>query len=99
MIGELPARPDLVHGEARLHEVGGLGARPGGVERRMLQQPDQFGAASVRDRGHPRVHDGERRLVGYRRIGNAPFDRRQTDVFQAKTEIVADVNHRVTMAC
>ena len=43
VIGVLPAAAALEHREAsRLQQVGGLGRDAGGVERRMLQQPDQL---------------------------------------------------------
>ena len=97
VIGELPAAADLVDREARIDQVGRVGAGAGGVERRVLEQPHQLGRAAVRDRGGARIHRGERHVVRHEAVAHPPFDRRQAGAFQAETEIVADVNHRVTI--
>jgi hypothetical protein len=98
VIGELPAAPDRMHREARVGEVLRPGAGAGGIERRVLQQPDEFRSASVRDRRDPCLHGGKRALIAHRRFAHAPRDRSKTRRLQAKSEIVARVNHRVTIA-
>ena len=39
----------------------------------MLQEPHLLGRRSGRDGGDAGVHMGERRRVGHRRLGTAPF--------------------------
>ena len=39
VIGIAPTPPGIVDGKARVDEFGGIGAGPGGVKRRMFQQP------------------------------------------------------------
>ena len=48
VIGQLPAAAGLRTPESAPRSVVGLGAGAGGVERRVLQQPDQFGRACRR---------------------------------------------------
>ena len=48
VIGQLAAAPAVVDRKARLDHVAGFGAGAGGVERRVLQQPDEFGGSCRR---------------------------------------------------
>ena len=50
MIGELAAAAGRMHGKARLDQLIGLGAGAGGIERRMLEQPDQLAPRSLEPR-------------------------------------------------
>src|SRR3546814_18014848 len=50
VIGIAPAAPGVVNRELRVEQLGGIGARSGGIERRMLNQPDaKIGRASWRE--------------------------------------------------
>ena len=75
VIGELAAAPGAIDGKARVEEVGRLGAGPGRVERRVLDQPDALGGASLGDRLGARFHLRQRLRV-FDQPG-APFDRRR----------------------
>ncbi len=102
VIGELPAAAGLVDRKARLDQFLRLGAGAGGVERRMLQQPDLLGRAARRDRGHPLVHRGERRLIGHRRLADAPLHRRLAlgaAPASGPRRAGADINHSFTIPC
>src|SRR5208337_5553880 len=56
MIGELAAAAGAMYRKARVDEVAVLGARAGGVERGMLDEPNAFGRVPARDRLRPRFH-------------------------------------------
>ena len=49
-----------MHRKTRLDQVLGLRAGSGGVERRVLEQPDQLGRCARGDRRRPLVHRCER---------------------------------------
>ena len=55
VIGELAAAAGGVHRKARLDQFLRPRRRAGGVKRRMLEQPDQFGRLSTRNRRGARV--------------------------------------------
>ena len=74
VIGVLPAAARDVDGKAHgLQEVLRPGAGAGGVERRMLQQPDQLALAARADVGHALFHDRQCLGVGHRAVRNAPL--------------------------
>ena len=77
VIGELAAAPGAIDGKARLDEVGRLGAGPRRVERRVLDQPDALGGASLGDRLGARFHLRQRCRVFDEAVRDAPFDRRR----------------------
>ncbi len=57
MVGELAAAPGLEHWQPiRIQQVGGFGRDPGGVERRMFEQPDQLTRLARRDGGGAGLH-------------------------------------------
>jgi hypothetical protein len=62
--------------KARVDQLRRGGAGAGGIERGMLEEPDQLGSAPVRNRRGAHVHGGERRLVGQGAVVDAPLDRR-----------------------
>ena len=99
VIGELAAAPGRVHREACLDQLGGLGAGAGGVERRMLDQPDELARSAVGDRRGAGLHDRERGLVGGEPLADLPLHRTQARWrLQPGGDIVARVNHLVTIA-
>ena len=63
----------------------------------MLEQPDQLGRAAVGDGGGTRLHDRERGLVGDEPVADAPFDRGTPRAVEPGRQIVARVNHLVTI--
>ena len=68
VIGVLPAAAGLEHRQpVRIEQVGGVRAGPGGVERRMLEQPHQLWRGAVADRRDPPLHFRDGLLVGSRR--------------------------------
>ena len=77
VIGELAAASGAMDRKAGFDEVAVLGARPGGVERRMLDEPDAFGRVSARDRLGARFHLREGVGVLRQSGGDDPFDGRR----------------------
>ena len=75
VIGELAAAPGRMDRKARLDQLLGLGAGAGGVERGVLEQPDQLARRAVGYGGGARLHDRERRLVVDQAPADPPFDR------------------------
>jgi hypothetical protein len=74
MIGVLPAAPcDMNRKAHRLQQVGRLGTGAGGVERRMLEQPDQLAGPTGADVGHPRFHGRQGFVIGNEPVGDSPF--------------------------
>jgi hypothetical protein len=63
VIGHLATTAALVNGKARVEHVGAIGAGAGGVERRMLDQPDQLGRFAAGDGLDACLHEGDRILV------------------------------------
>ena len=76
VIGELAAAPRRVNRKPRLDEVLRPRTRPGRIERRMLQEPNQFAGLSGRDRGRPCLHGGQCRIICNRRVVDTPIHRR-----------------------
>ncbi len=75
VIGVLPAAAALVDREPRgVEQILRPGAGAGGVERRVLQEPNQLGRAFVADRRDPPLHRGHRLVITHRRVGDAPLD-------------------------
>ena len=77
VIGELAAAPGRMDGKARLDQLLGLGAGAGGVERGMLDQPDELGRRPVRYGGGARIHDRECGRIVDQAPAGPPFDRRR----------------------
>jgi len=75
MVSELPAAACGEDGKPGVEKVGGLAAGSGSVERRVFQQPDQFGGVFGRNIGHPRLHGRDGLEIGQGRVGHTPFDR------------------------
>ena len=74
VIGPLPAAAGGEGGEAA--GIGQLlrpGGGAGGVERRVLHQPDQFGRGAGADGGDAVLHAGHGIGVGGQALGDAPF--------------------------
>ena len=65
VIGELPAAPGLEHRKTRIDQVLRFCRRAGGIKRRMLDQPDQFGGAPLGDVGDARLHEGDGVGIGH----------------------------------
>ena len=61
-------------GKARIDQLGRIGAGPGGIERRMFQQPHPLARVPGDDRGGARLHVGQRLRIIDRRGVDAPFD-------------------------
>ncbi len=77
VIGVLPSPSRAVNGQAgRVQEVFRLRAGSRRVERRMLQKPDKFRRASREDSGGAVFHRQDGRLIGDRRLTEAPLDAR-----------------------
>ena len=77
MVGELAAAAGAVHGKAGgVEEVALPGAGAGGVERRVLEEPDQLARGAGGDRLDAGGHDGGGRLVGHEPGRDEPFDGR-----------------------
>src|SRR5262249_36938487 len=74
VIGVLAATPRLVDRQPmRVEEIAGLRAAAGGVEGRVLQQPQAFLGRSRPDRADPGFHRGACRGVGHKLRG--PMER------------------------
>ena len=74
VIGVLPAAAGGMDGQAqRLQQVLRLAAGAGGVERRVLQQPDQLAGPAGADVGDPCFHGRQGLVVGHRAVRDSPF--------------------------
>ena len=90
VIGELAAAPAAVDGQAlRIEQVLGPRAGAGGVERRVLEQPDELGRAPVRDRRRAGLHDADGRVVVDGPIADGPLDGGE----------IAEVHARAAVEC
>ena len=74
VIGDLPAAPAREQRKAGLQKVVCLAGGAGGVERGMLQQPDELRGLAGGDRSGARFHRGHRLEVIDRLLRNPPFD-------------------------
>ena len=74
VIGVAPAAPGLVDGKARIDQLGRIGAGAGGVERRVLEQPDPLARRPRPDRFRARVHVRQCRFVIGQARRDLPFD-------------------------
>src|SRR5690242_17428360 len=75
VIGVAAAAAGAVHRQpARLEKIFVAGAGPGGVERRVLEQPDKLGSRAGTDRGHPPFHLLNCSLVLRRLPADPPLD-------------------------
>ena len=98
MLGpNLTAAPRRKHRETGVEQVTGLAAGPGGIERGMLQQPDQLGRLASRDLRNPRLHGRHSLEIGYRRVGYPPFDRAGRARKRRQIEVLAVINHWLTI--
>ena len=97
MVCELATPSGLVDREARRDQAIGLRAGARRIERRVFEQPHQLRRVPSRNRGHAVLHNGERLLIRHKTVAHAPFDRRKPCSLEANFDVVADVNHRVTI--
>ena len=99
VIGELAAASGGVDRKARVDQLLRPRRGAGGVERRVLEEPDQLARFAARDCFDARVHGGERSVVADAFVAHAPFDRRRAGWRQKPDrQVGARVNHLVTMA-
>src|SRR6516164_720694 len=76
VIGVAAAAAGPVHRQAsRVEQILVAGAGPRGVERRVLEQPDEFRSHTGSDRCGPRLHLVDRGLVIDRNRADSPLDR------------------------
>ena len=59
-----------------IEQLGGIGAGAGGVERGVLEQPDELAGPAVPDRRDPLLHHGQRLGIGDEVLARAPLDGR-----------------------
>ena len=78
VIGEPPAAAGAKDRKARLDQVFGPGARSGGVEGRMLDEPDALRRRPAAMASSAGLHLRQRRLVAGQTRRDEPFDRRGT---------------------
>ncbi len=73
MVGVLAAPAGVEDGKAAgVQQVVGLGRDAGGVERRVLQQPDELAGAVLGDRLYPRLHGRQGVRIGDLPGGDGP---------------------------
>jgi hypothetical protein len=75
MIGVAAATPGIINRKLRIEQLGGIRAGPGGIKRRMLDQPDALARLAGMDRGGARLHIGERRIIIGQAGTDGPFGR------------------------
>jgi hypothetical protein len=76
VIGELPAPAAAMDREPGcIQQVAVLRRDPGGIERGMLQQPDQLAGLARRDRCRPGLHQRHRRVIVDIALRDRPFGR------------------------
>src|SRR5215470_2466852 len=63
----------------------------------MLEEPDEVVCLAGRNRGGSRRHGGKRRFVGDRRRFDTPCDRRAGGYGSQRRNLVARINHPLTM--
>ena len=73
VIGVLAAPPGLENRETRVQQIGVLRAGPGGIESRVLQQPDHIPRPPFMDRGHALIHERQGLFVIDRFGADFPF--------------------------
>lgn len=79
---------------AGLDEVAGVGAGTGGIKGRVLDEPDQFSRARLRNGGDTFLHEGDGALVVDEASLDAPFDRRRAgDGVHVRPDFGSFVNH------
>ena len=92
VIGVLAAAPGGEDREAvRRQQIGRLGAGAGGVERRVLEQPDQLARRPRPDGGDPGLHDADRLGIGHQGRPGAPV--RSVRARKSDCRRVALANH------
>ena len=98
VICELTSTAALVDGEASVDHVGWVRAGAGGVEGRVLQQPNELSGPSGSDGRCARLHGFDRLFVGDRGIGDAPFDRHRSGRrWKSDCQCISRVNHSFTI--
>ena len=90
VIGPLPAAAGGEGGEAAgVGQLLGPGRGAGGVERRVLDQPDQFGRGAGADGGDAVLHSGEGVGVGREAVGDAPFAGRRRQLKRRRSSAIS----------
>jgi hypothetical protein len=98
VIRELASAAALVDGEASVDHVSVVRAGAGGVERRVLEEPNELRRPSGSDRDCPSLHRRDRVFVGNQGIADAPFDRRRSGRrWKSEYQCVSRVNHSFTI--
>ncbi|MBA7705861.1 hypothetical protein ES703_114701 [subsurface metagenome] len=99
VIGELAAAAGREQGKAGVEQVLVLAAGPRGVERGVLQQPDQFARPPGGDIGRAGLHRSHRLEIGHGRIGDPPFDGGAPGRARKRRQIqaLAVINHWLTI--
>ena len=98
MIRQLAPAPAGMDRKTRLDCVGRICTGAGGVERRVLQEPDEFGGRSGDDFGRADLHSGDRLLVRHRGIADAPFGRHRSGRRRKPDyQRVSRINHSFTI--
>ena len=82
VIGVLPAAAGAMHRQARrVEQILRPRAGPGGVERRVLQQPHQLSRCALADRRDPGFHFRHGFLVGHQLVADPPLDAAGFDAY------------------
>ena len=99
VIGELAAAPGGEQRKTGVEQVGIPAAGAGGVERGVLQQPDQFGGLVGGDGGDARLHGRHGLQIGHRRVRDQPFHRATAGRAREgrQIEVLAVINHWLTI--
>ena len=63
----------------------------------MFDEPDELARVTLGDCDCACLHRGERLIIGDLPVAHAPFGRRKPLRGKAKAELVADVNHLLTI--
>jgi hypothetical protein len=76
VIGVLAATPGLEHAKpVRCNQVGRVGGRAGGIQGRVLDQPDQFRRLARGNGGGARLHEGDRISIVDEAVSHLPLHR------------------------
>ena len=74
VIGELATASGLEHGKACVEQIAVLRARAGGVDGRMLHEPDEFAGLAVCDGSGTGLHERDGFGIGREAGRDAPLD-------------------------
>jgi hypothetical protein len=77
VVGVAPAAAGLHHLEPRVEQFFGGGARPRGVDRRVIEQPQQLARGSLGNGPVARLHFGQSLAIGHGRALAHDFDFRR----------------------